>query len=142
VQSDAHGEGSLVIVAHIKETELELPATPASVPAGRRLVRGVLVDWGYGGLVETAELLVSELITNGIKHAQSYVHITVQANHVLTITVSDSRPDLLPVPLDNLSNPEADGGRGLALVATLSDEWGVHRDKERKSIWFSLNTAA
>ena len=140
MQGDLHGERS--VVAMDKETELELPATPASVPAGRRLVRSVLVEWGLDGLVDTAELLVSELVTNGIKHAKSYVHITVHANHVLRITVTDSRPDLLPVPLDEMSDLEADGGRGLALVATLSDDWGVHRDQQSKSIWFSLRPAA
>jgi len=135
------GERSGVTVVP-REAELELPATPASVPAGRRLVRGVLVEWGLEPLLETAELLVSELVTNGIKHAESYVHITVRANGDLTITVTDARPDLLPVPLDNLGNLEADGGRGLALVATLSDDWGVHRDESSKSIWFSLRPAA
>ena len=125
-----------------KQTELELPATPASVPAGRRLVREALREWGYGLVADTAELLVSELITNGIRHAQSYVVVTVQANTDLRITVTDSRPDLLPVPLDRFGDPEADGGRGLALVASLSDDWGVHRDASSKSIWFSLHPAA
>jgi anti-sigma regulatory factor (Ser/Thr protein kinase) len=125
-----------------KQTELELPATPASVPAGRRLVRSVLVEWGYSQLVDTAELLVSELITNGIKHAQSYVHVRVHANDELRITVTDTRPDLLPVPLDGLSDLDADGGRGLALVATLSDDWGVHREPHSKSIWFCLRRTA
>ena len=126
-------------VAH-KESDLELPATPASVPAGRRLVRTLLADWGYDGLADTAELLVSELITNGIKHARSYVHVAVRANGELRITVTDSRPDLLPVPLDDMSNADADSGRGLALVATLSDDWGVHRDGSSKSIWFLLRS--
>lgn len=120
------------------QTELELPATPASVPAGRRLIRQSLVAWGYDDFVDVAELLVSELITNGIRHAQSYVQVAVRANHELVVTVTDSRPDLLPVPLDRLDDPEADGGRGLALVATLSDDWGVHRDAQSKSIWFTL----
>jgi anti-sigma regulatory factor (Ser/Thr protein kinase) len=141
VQSDPHGERSAVIVTQ-RQADLELPATPASVPAGRHLVRSVLVEWGLDALLETAELLVSELITNGIKHAQSYVHITVRVNGDLTITVTDSRPDLLPVPLDNLRDPEADGGRGLALIATLSDDWGVHRDGASKSVWFCLHPAA
>lgn len=140
MQADQLWERSVVTME--KETELELPATPASVPAGRRLVRSVLLDWGYDDVVDTAELLVSELVTNGIKHAQSYVHITVHANHVLRITVTDSRPDLLPVPLDRMGDLESDGGRGLALVATLSDDWGVHRDQQSKSIWFSLRPAA
>jgi len=130
-----------VTVTH-KETELELPATPASVPAGRRLVRRFLVEWGYDELLDTAELLVSELITNGIKHAQSYVQITVRCNSTVTITVTDTRPDLLPVPLDNLTNVDADGRRELALVATLSDDCIVNRYHGSKSVWFCMQAAA
>lgn len=127
------------------ETELDLPPEPSSVPAGRHFLTTLLDAWGLHALDDTAQLLLSELITNAIKHAHSPVHVTVVVADRLTVTVTDYRPDRLPVPLDDIretGDANAEGGRGLALVAMLSDDWGVHRDGDHKSIWFSLPTAA
>lgn len=125
-----------------REEHLDLPASAASVPAGRHFVRDLLHDWGYDGLLDTAELLVSELITNGVRHAGSAVRLTVCAEDEVRVTVTDYRPDLLPVPLDHRPRPDEEGGRGLSLVAMLSDDWGVHRLATGKAVWFTLRGEA
>lgn len=123
-------------------SEVDLAAIAASVPASRRFITGALQRWGLAELADNAELLVSELVTNAVNHAGTTVRVTAHASDRLTVTVTDRRPDILPVPLDRMTDPQAEGGRGLTLVATLSTDWGVRRGPDRKSVWFSLPLGA
>jgi anti-sigma regulatory factor (Ser/Thr protein kinase) len=117
----------------------ELPSRPSSARVARRLARGAM-----GGcpepLVETAELLITELIANAIQHASSspVMHIDVDSGTV-RISVSDESSQTPDVRHGGL---EEEGGRGLMLIEALSTSWGWTRTTGGKQIWFTLAGAA
>jgi anti-sigma regulatory factor (Ser/Thr protein kinase) len=117
----------------------ELPSRPSSARLARRLARGAM-----GGcaepLVETAELLITELISNAVRHASSppVMRIDVDSGTV-RIAVSD---ESTKTPDVRHADPEDEGGRGLLLVESLATSWGWTRTTGGKQIWFTLNGAA
>ncbi|MFE6676389.1 ATP-binding protein [Streptomyces tendae] len=93
----------------------------------RRLARSTLTYWDRSDLVETAELLLTELVTNALRHA-SGVEIGVRLylqDDQLVIEVNDGSP-LVPVPRH--AGPDDESGRGLFLVEALAGSWGVSAD--------------
>ncbi|MFB7576368.1 ATP-binding protein [Streptomyces sp. NPDC056165] len=93
----------------------------------RRIVRASLTHWGRPDLVETAELLLTELATNALRHASGSdidVRTYLQGDH-LVIEVNDGSP-LCPVP--RYAGPDDESGRGLFLVERLAEAWGVSED--------------
>jgi len=105
---------------------LELGALPGAVPCARLHARNVLWEWGLTHLSESVELLISELITNAIKASQSAerilpVRLSLSSdNQRVLIQVWDANPQP-PVRVD--ANDDAESGRGLLLVETLSEHW-------------------
>ena len=118
----------------------QLPAKPASVGAARRLVRTSAADTFHGDMVETAELLVSELVSNAVMHAGTPIDLTVSISDApaLTVGVTDGSPHR-PVPRSY--GETASTGRGLRLVEDLSDEWGVTVRDTGKTVWFRVSGA-
>jgi anti-sigma regulatory factor (Ser/Thr protein kinase) len=117
----------------------ELPSRPSSARLARRLARGAM-----GGctepMVETAELLITELIANAVRHAGSppIMRIDVDSGTV-RIAVSDTSSQAPGIRHTDL---EDEGGRGLLLVESLATSWGWTRTTDGKSIWFTLNGTA
>ena len=117
----------------------KFPESTSSVPMARQFVAESLTDVAPE-LSETAALLVSELATNAIVHATSDFSVTVlyptPAGRV-RVEVVDSVPGA-PSPLH--PPPTAPHGRGLLLVASLAEEWGVDGagSPEGKTVWFEL----
>ncbi|MFD7512449.1 ATP-binding protein [Streptomyces sp. NPDC059853] len=107
----------------------ELPSRPASVAAARELVRHRLTGWGVPrDLVDTARLIVSELVTNALLHTASdrIVCRVERRGRQLRIEVADQGPGLDPrVPAAGPSDPDAEGGRGLLLLDAMAARWGV-----------------
>ncbi len=121
---------------------LRLPLEPASARRGRTFVRAVVAGWEPGAdadRLDVLELLASELITNSLVHARSELEITADRDQRgVRVAVSDldsRRPVVLPY------DEHALGGRGLALVDVLADEWGVDQLPEGKAVWFRLQVA-
>jgi anti-sigma regulatory factor (Ser/Thr protein kinase) len=108
------------------------------VGTARRFVRDVLEDSAVSGdVVDTVELLTSEVITNALVHAQSApelaVHLEREAVRVEVVDVSPVVPIRRAVGVDALS------GRGIAIVDSLSSQWGVADLSERgKTVWFEV----
>jgi anti-sigma regulatory factor (Ser/Thr protein kinase) len=107
---------------------LELGTLPSAVPCARYHCRQVLWEWRLTGLEHTAELLVSELVTNAVAASRSAgsdcpvrLWLLSDAARVL-IVVWDASPHL-PVRAD--VGAEAEAGRGLMLVEMISDQWGT-----------------
>ncbi|WP_037854937.1 SpoIIE family protein phosphatase [Streptomyces sp. NRRL S-340] len=112
------------------------PPEPESVPQARRFVRAAL-DHVAADLVETAQLLVSELVTNAVLHARTPVEVTACAEGgTVRVRVSDRRPDRGLVPHE--CSPYAGTGQGLALAGLLASRCGVDMGEEHKSVWFEL----
>ncbi|MEU9734429.1 ATP-binding protein [Streptomyces sp. NPDC048002] len=112
-----------------------------AVPETRKELRALLQHWGRPGRSEIAELLTSELVTNALVHTDR--------DAVLTATVG---PDGLRVEVrDFVADrprpcvPNADDGthgRGLVLVDSLADSWGVRPHGVGKAVWFELDAEA
>ena len=126
---------------------LDLPPTTASVPVARRFVRARLVDDAARSAdgradasvdVDTATLLVSEVVTNAILHARSAVTLTVDVpEDVVRITVRDGSP---VQPRVHAFAPTSATGRGLLLLDHLAKRWGVEPDPvtRGKVVWFEV----
>ncbi len=119
------------------ERTCELGADAFAARQARRFVRQLLQQRDAPGeVVDVMELLVSELATNAVRHGAGPRQLRcVIENDQLTVSVSDASeaPPMLqsPAPLD----PH---GRGLRLVATLAERWGVNvRPGKGKDVWFS-----
>ncbi|MEU9887066.1 ATP-binding protein [Sphaerisporangium sp. NPDC051011] len=113
--------------------------TPPSVTEARRFVTTFLAGWP---LVDTAELIVSELATNAIRHSATKrfggrFHVEIQAErHRVWLGVTDEGgPD---APAMHTPGGEEEGGRGLLLVATLADSYGVRGDEYGRTVWATL----
>ncbi|MDQ1695401.1 MAG: hypothetical protein QOJ03_754 [Frankiaceae bacterium] len=154
-----------------RQARLDVDPHPMAARQAREFVSATVRKWGMPEQVETVQLLTSELVTNGVLHARTTLGISVSvANAELTVEVHDhdlrppisrgQRIDLLG-DIDELleraaDTPEVDerhttmhigpagaigAGRGLLLVETLADEWGVAREADGKSVWFRLHVA-
>ncbi|WP_265935512.1 ATP-binding protein [Actinacidiphila bryophytorum] len=114
----------------------------------RRLLREQMEGWGVGGEVrDVAELLVSELVTNSVRHACRptgrliAVGAEMDPGRLLRVEVADAS-DVPPVVRVGAA-PEAEGGRGLVLVGALAADWGTYpRQHVGKVVWFSLGLKA
>ncbi len=117
---------------------LELPATPAAASVARLFVRCLCEEWGVGSVADVAELLSSELVTNAVLHARSGIELeAARTASALRVDVRDVgrgrvQPKAQPAPT------EAEGGRGLSIVASLAESWGVEESSSGKSVWFTL----
>lgn len=113
-----------------------LRPVPASAGLARRFVGSTLRSWDLEELVETATLLVSELVTNAILHARSDVTVTVVAHgDSVRVEVADSDDG---TPALRHATGTATTGRGLALVDACAGAWGVEPHPPGKAVWFDL----
>ncbi|MGV9554964.1 ATP-binding protein [Streptomyces sp. NPDC003522] len=116
-------------------------AEPAEVAGLRRVVRSHLGIWGLHGVVDEAQLCVSELVSNVITHVGPGTPATlaVSMNGVrLRIEVHDPDTRALPTLLD--TRLDAEGGRGMALVDAVAARWGVDLGPDHKVTWCELAT--
>jgi anti-sigma regulatory factor (Ser/Thr protein kinase) len=125
-----------------RPTELQgcrvrLAAGPKAPAEARRQVQAVIRAWDVPVDPDVAALLTSELVTNAISHEPGptvTVAITCSLGELRVDVHDTSRrlPVLANIPAD------AEAGRGLMLVATLSADWGVYRDPAGKAVYFTL----
>jgi anti-sigma regulatory factor (Ser/Thr protein kinase) len=124
---------------------VELQALPSRIGQVRRIVSAQLRYWHLDPLIDRAALGVTELLTNVHRHAQPDKTCVVEIELVLDqlmVSVHDHDPRLPVVgDIDEVS-PTATCGRGLAMVAAVSENWGVRPDGESgKVVWFALSAA-
>jgi anti-sigma regulatory factor (Ser/Thr protein kinase) len=123
--------------------EAEFAADAATAKAARDWVAGVLELWDLTEpeLTETAALLTSETVTNAVRHAASAPTVTAaMTDGVVEIGVSDRESGTSP-HVSMVDDPLATGGRGLAIVDALADEWGTAYRNDGKQVWFRLQTS-
>ncbi|SCZ01314.1 Serine phosphatase RsbU, regulator of sigma subunit [Streptomyces sp. 136MFCol5.1] len=114
--------------------EWQLALDPREVARARRLVRGKLLDWDLPEAVESAELMVSELVTNAVKHGRTHhIGLRLVRTGALLCEVSDDEP--APAALLNASAHD-EFGRGLLVVSGLAREWGTSTTARGKTVWF------
>jgi PAS domain S-box-containing protein len=136
-EQDAADDGLLRVDLHT------VPQAPA---AGRQAVTDVLLAAGMPGLVDTASLLVSELVTNALRHGGGPRELLVRVDEEgVDVGVRDSSPQA-PHPMGGdgpgairvVDGGLAENGRGLLLVDLLSDGWGWRPESGGKLVWFRL----
>ena len=110
---------------------------PQAVTAARRFVRETLSDRSPQ-LVDAAELMTSELVTNCVRHAHTAFELVVHDQGEVRVEVSDSGAGC-PRPLSPGEHDPT--GRGLRIVEALSDAWGVIPRNEGKTVWFEIRSA-
>ena len=142
--------------AKTRETEwplrtfLELGALPTAVPCARLHTRQVLWEWQLSALADTAELIVSELVTNAVQASAGLTGSRRSGRWVPGVPparlwlFSDRRRVLIQVwdgndklPAPQHADPDAETGRGLLLVESLSAEWGSYPPERSggKVVW-------
>jgi len=130
------------------QSHLVLGALPGAVPCARLHARLVLAEWGLKALADTAELLVSELVTNAVRtsaalpeaqHSLPTVRMWLSADHERVLVQVWDADHQLPVP--EQPDPDAERGRGLLLVESLSEAWGAYRPQRSigKIVWATLH---
>ncbi|WP_432062777.1 ATP-binding protein [Streptomyces sp. S1] len=120
--------------------EIAIAPKPELVARARQSAVARLCRWGLRtDAVETAALVVSELVTNGVVHGEGQVRLRVFrcAEDALRVEVRDESP--FPARVRD-ADDDALGGRGLCLVDALSREWGVSPDG--RTTWAALSAPA
>lgn len=112
-----------------------LPREPRSVGRAREYARGRLLSWDLEPLVDTTELLVSELVTNALRYGEGEIRLRLLLDRTLVCEVWDSG---LVQPRRRRARDTDEGGRGLQLVGLLSAAWGSRRTPRGKTVWFEL----
>ncbi|MFD5653756.1 ATP-binding protein [Streptomyces sp. NPDC127039] len=138
--------------------EWVFPAAPDAVRTARSLVRRTLDEWRLDSVGDIAALLVSELVTNALRHATGPIGVRLVrspapvagsagaagavaaagvdgADGVLLVEVSDPLPD---PPRERVARPDDEDGRGLQLVASAARRWGTRPGEAGKTVWFEL----
>jgi anti-sigma regulatory factor (Ser/Thr protein kinase) len=120
---------------------VDLSPVMSSVPLARHVTLDVLRSWGSAHDLDDAALLVSELVSNVVDHAQTEAVLTLElalAGDWLRISVADGSA-IRPV-VRELSQ-DRPRGRGLQLVEAIADRWGAEDHHGGKRIWFELTPA-
>ncbi|GAA2953390.1 SpoIIE family protein phosphatase [Streptomyces enissocaesilis] len=137
-----HGEDDIaLLMARIQGLPADsvgdwrLPREPRSVGRARELARAQLLSWGLEDLVDTTELLVSELVTNALRYGEGEIRIRLLLDRTLVCEVWDAG---LVQPRRRRARDTDEGGRGLQLVDLLSAAWGSRRTPRGKTVWFEL----
>lgn len=119
--------------------EWTFPADPGAVRTARSAVRGQLRTWDLDSVADITALLVSELVTNALRHATGPIGVRLVRpaglGGVLLVEVSDPLPD---PPRERVAHPEDESGRGLQLVANSCSRWGTRPGEAGKTVWFEL----
>jgi anti-sigma regulatory factor (Ser/Thr protein kinase) len=111
-----------------------LPESRVAAAYARSLVQNACEDWALPGLVERAQSVVNELVSNAVQHSEDgSILVLSQDARGLTVAVRDGsgRDPVLPVDAD-------DERFGLRVVAGMSDNWGFTRHGSGKTVWALL----
>jgi anti-sigma regulatory factor (Ser/Thr protein kinase) len=123
--------------------DIELATTPMPVRVARAHTARVCRDWGLAELVPTAELVVSELVTNAVEHGargRDRISLTLSlTGRRLSVEVADPDPAGPTVREPGLWD---EGGRGTHLVASHSSRWGWRPQGDGKAVWAELALAS
>ncbi|MET7699575.1 SpoIIE family protein phosphatase [Streptomyces sp. NPDC005485] len=110
----------------------DIPCDPAVVSKARAHASDQLAAWGLEEMAFTTELVVSELVTNAIRYGKGPIQLRMILQSALTCEVSDASST---APHLRRARAFDEGGRGLLLVAQLTEHWGTRHNREGKVIW-------
>lgn len=118
-------------------SRLEFAALDTAPACARKHAKAVVLEWGLAALADTAELLVSELVTNAVRASAALPSAVVglwllSDGHGVVVHVWDGN-DSMPVRQD--PDTMLVSGRGLMLVEALGKDWGSYRKASGKVVW-------
>jgi PAS domain S-box-containing protein len=113
-------------------TSWDVPAYPAAVESARRFAAEQLTAWGFAGAEFLTELVVSEMVTNAIRHGAPPIQLRLIRDRTLVCEVSDGSST---APHLRRARVFDEGGRGLLLIAQLTQSWGTRQTPTGKTIW-------
>ncbi|MFJ8076515.1 SpoIIE family protein phosphatase [Streptomyces sp. NPDC096176] len=113
----------------------DMPFDPAAVAGMRAAVAEKLDDWGLSELAFAMELVISELLTNAIRHGSAPVTMRLLRDRTLTCEVTDGSST---APHLRYAATMDEGGRGLFLIAQMAERWGTRYTPQGKVIWAEL----
>jgi anti-sigma regulatory factor (Ser/Thr protein kinase) len=121
--------------------KIELPLQPEAAAAARRIVAGVLTAWRLTDLIPDTQLVVSELVGNAYQHAPGYDTVELElVNHDDSLEIRVNDGSALRPMVRAAGHYEATG-RGLRIVAAVSERWGVADHEGGKQVWAELRRA-
>lgn len=112
--------------------EWNVPPDPSAVSASRAAATAQLRRWGLDDLVLGTELILSELVTNAIRHGSSPIGVRLVYGRTLICQVADGSNTS---PRVRLAADTDEGGRGLFLVGQIAQRWGTRYTEAGKIIW-------
>lgn len=139
-----HAEDDVTILALTAAPDqtrasLELPGDPTAARQARRFVTQVLRAWAvHEDVVETAELCVSELVTNAVIHSGTTSSVTLQADREYVLVLVQDHGGRGAVRRPEELDPESVSGRGLTLVDALASAWSAEHSTDGTTVWFEL----
>jgi anti-sigma regulatory factor (Ser/Thr protein kinase) len=111
-------------------------AEPVSVREARTDLRSVLADAVGTTTLEIVELLTTELVMNSVEHADTKATVTAEIHRdKVRVAVSDDGPGL---PERRGPSDDQESGRGLLIVDSLAQQWGVDQTESGKTVWFEV----
>jgi serine phosphatase RsbU (regulator of sigma subunit)/anti-sigma regulatory factor (Ser/Thr protein kinase) len=141
VYADEHRDDIAVLMARLRRIQPDhvvtwtLPSELTSASRARSLIRRPLRRWGLQELLPTAELLVSELVTNAVRYAQGKIGLRLILEGGLVCEVLD---DSAALPRLRHPDDSDERGRGLQVVSQLAQRWGARRAAAGKVVWCEL----
>ena len=136
MQADRHKSPDL-------STPWVLPGGPSGVTVAREAARRQMTALGVTSpeVVDTAELIVSELTSNAVKHAGGQPSLCLlRTGDVIRIEVCDA--NARQVPVEREVDVDAESGRGLLLVSRLATAWGYRHQADQKCTWAEVEISA
>lgn len=123
-----------------RSAHLALPAQPTAPARARRFVSATLGKWHVDG-GDDAVLVVSELVTNALLHARSpmTVRLAEEPDGALRLSVEDASP---VAPRTRAFSIESGTGRGLRLLESIAEAWGVEPVEGGKVVWCRIRPGA
>jgi anti-sigma regulatory factor (Ser/Thr protein kinase) len=145
-RDEGHDDDVALLIASLRGLDGQsvhcwrLAAEASEVAVARARVRAALDGWGLHQLADTAELVVSELVTNAVRHATGPIELQVLLlDEIVSFSVADAKT---PLPRLRRTTFDDEGGRGLQLVSLLSSRWGARATVMGKVVWCDLRRPA
>lgn len=128
----------LLNCSNLPTVELHLPHDAAAVPAARHSVASI-VAYAADDLVDRVSLVISELATNVVLHAEA--PFTLRASYTDQQLLLEVHDETSEGPHDNESTDLDQGGRGMDVVDAVADRWGTTFHEPGKTVWAAFDAA-
>ncbi|MFI5798710.1 SpoIIE family protein phosphatase [Streptomyces sp. NPDC051677] len=144
LRPDLRTDDAILLLARTRALDVgqvagwDLIAEPAVVAHARKLADDQLLAWNLADLTFISELVISELVTNAIRYGHPPVHLRLIRDTSLIVEVSDGSST---APHLRRARAFDEGGRGLLIVAQLTQRWGCRHAPTGKTIWAEIPLA-